>query len=81
VKKAYLTPDNITIELATGATPKRKTTQADKKEKRRAEKTTRRFTITREYNGKRNLSDIFADLLYGEYCKREQQKKDGNNGE
>jgi hypothetical protein len=46
-----------------------------KENKRGANKTARRFVITEEYNGKRNLSDIFADLLYSEYCKKEQHKK------
>ncbi|MDR1094212.1 MAG: hypothetical protein LBL66_08715 [Clostridiales bacterium] len=47
--------------------------KSNKKEKRGAGKTPRRFIITREYSGKRNLSDIFADLLYAEYCRKEQQ--------
>jgi hypothetical protein len=49
------------------------TMKSNKKEKRGAGKTPRRFIITREYSGKRNLSDIFADLLYAEYCRKEQQ--------
>ena len=42
--------------------------------KRGAEKTARRFIITEAYSGKRGLSDIFVDLLYSEYCRKEQQK-------
>jgi hypothetical protein len=48
--------------------------KSNKKGKRGAGKTARRFIITREYSGKRNLSDIFADLLYAEYCRKEQQE-------
>ena len=29
------------------------------------------FIVTESYAGIKNLSDIFADLLYAEYCKRE----------
>ena len=29
------------------------------------------FIVNESYAGKKNLSDIFADLLYSAYCKRE----------
>jgi hypothetical protein len=48
----------------------------NKKVKRAADKTARRFVVREEYSGKRNLSDIFADLLYAEYCKKEERKKE-----
>ena len=41
---------------------------------RGAEKTARHFIIMESYSGKRGLSDIFADLLYSEYCRREERK-------
>jgi len=50
----------------------------DFKEKRGAEKMERHFIVTEAYSGKRGLSDIFADLLYAEYCRKEQQNADNN---
>jgi hypothetical protein len=53
---------------------KKEDMKSNKKAKRGANKTARRFVVTEEYSGKRILSDIFADLLYAEYCKNEGQK-------
>ena len=33
------------------------------------------FIVTEIYAGKKNLSDILADLLYSAYCKREPENK------
>ena len=33
------------------------------------------FTVKESYSGKKNLSEIFADLLHSEYCKQEAESK------
>jgi hypothetical protein len=33
----------------------------------------REFIVKESYNGTRKLSDILADLLYAEYCRKEQK--------
>lgn len=44
------------------------------KNKRGGTKTNHKFNITEEYIGNRNLPDIFANLIYAEYCRNQQQK-------
>jgi hypothetical protein len=47
--------------------------KANKKSKRGADKTVRRFIVTEVYGGNRKLPDIFSDLLCSEYCRKEQK--------
>ena len=39
------------------------------------------FIVNESYAGKRNLSDIFADLLYSAYCKREPDNMGDNKNQ
>lgn len=45
--------------------------------KRRSQETV--FIVNENYAGIKNLSDIFADLLYSAYCKREPEISDKEN--
>jgi hypothetical protein len=47
----------------------------NKKSKRGAAITARRFVINETYGGKRSLSDVLAELLCAEYCRRETRGK------
>ena len=41
----------------------------------------RAFIVNESYAGTKNLSDIFADLLYSEYCRESEIKSDKSNRE